>query len=143
MIQAASLWPPAVIGACPGLRFRQLAKTECKMNKVRYKATSPPCWWRLQPNSQFTMSEEYKHVTAWVHCHLTPDGWVAGSTKDEDDVECSKPVPADRVLTLCHETAGSQMRGKSTSTRVVWRAEDLTLVHDLKEKFGPQPRSFW
>lgn len=89
------------------------------------------------------MSDEYKHVTASIYWHLTPTGWVAGTSKDEDDEPCAKPIPADRVLTLFHETAGSEMRGRSEKTKLTWQTEDLVLLDRLKLEFGAKPASFW
>lgn len=89
------------------------------------------------------MSEEHKYVTAWAEWHLTPTGWVCGTSKDEDEIRYEKPTPENRVLTLYHGHSGSEMRGKPTKTRTVWQTDDLIHLENLKEQFGSRPTSFW
>lgn len=89
------------------------------------------------------MSDEYRHVSNWIHWHLTPQGWVQGTAKDENDERYEKPIPEDRVLTLSHGSEGSEIRGKSVATKSIWQTDDSALIERLKKEFGAKPASFW
>ena len=88
-------------------------------------------------------SNAWKVVTAWIDWHLTPNGWVSGSARDEDGNLLEKPSPADSVLTSRYSTTGSEMQGKLGKTIELWRSEDATAVAALLEMHGPSPKSFW
>lgn len=88
-------------------------------------------------------SDAWKVVTAWVDWHLTPKGWVSGSSRDEDGKVSEKTIPEDRVLTDRYSTKGSEMMGKLDKTTERWRSEDATAVAKLLKKYGPSPKTFW
>lgn len=88
-------------------------------------------------------SDAYKFVTSWIDWHLTPAGWVSGSSKDEDGDYSTKPAPDDRVLTERYGEEGTEMAGKKSKTSEQWRSDDAKAVTELVKKYGHSPKSFW
>lgn len=78
----------------------------------------------------------------WTDWHLTPTGWVEGTSKLDSGATHEKPVPADRVLTVRWDEFLGAVQGKMHRThKEQWRSNDGALVAQLLAQFGPAPRS--
>ena len=73
-------------------------------------------------------------TSEWTDWHLTPVGWVRGSTKTDGPGYQEKPTPSDRVMT-CRWDEENMARVLHTE----WKSDDEAAVQDLIEKFGPPP----
>ena len=73
----------------------------------------------------------------WEEWHLTPVGWVKGSTCVDFAGETEKPVPPDRVLTKRHVEHLSDSHAKmSRYWEEEWRSTDVMKVKTLLAKHG-------
>lgn len=71
--------------------------------------------------------------------HLTPNGWVPGDSRFFGKTTNSKPVPADRVLTLTKRIyQRSPYSPEETSVSETWRDDArVELITELRRKFPP------
>jgi hypothetical protein len=71
--------------------------------------------------------------------HLTPNGWVIGSTKSMFTGTTPRPIPGDRVLTLIHKTLQSSRFEPETRTVVeIWRSpESDEKITQLRAQYPP------
>ncbi len=78
----------------------------------------------------------------WTEWHLTPKGWVSGSTRVDSVGVTSAAPPDDRVLTVSYREhlSSSYSRLERLSTEK-WRASDDALVQRLLARWGPPPDS--
>lgn len=75
--------------------------------------------------------------------HLTPRGWVPGTTRIGFGAEDVIPPPADRVLTIrFDEVTTSIYGGVHRSTDVLFISDDRATIDALKQKFGSEPDGF-
>lgn len=73
--------------------------------------------------------------------HLTPNGWVNGTTYFFGNTDKELPPPPDRVLTMVEKTYQSSRWSKEEiSSRETWRAADVSAeqIAELMKKF-PAP----
>lgn len=73
-------------------------------------------------------------TSEWTDWHLTPAGWVRGSTKRDGPGFEEKPTPEDRVMT-CRWDEENMARVLHTE----WKSDDEEAVQELIAKFGPPP----
>ena len=79
----------------------------------------------------------------WWEYHLTPTGWIEGSEKLDFGEEKTKPVPADRVLTVRFKYYQSfSLASPECSIKVKWEHADKELIKKLKKQFGNAPEEF-
>lgn len=77
----------------------------------------------------------------WEEYHLTPIGWVHGSSK-MDHAYLPHDPPADRVLTIrAHDYVASTFSGRKQWIEEVWRSDDATSVALLRERFNTLPKA--
>lgn len=73
--------------------------------------------------------------------HLTPGGWVEGTTREDSGGTKLKDPPVDRVLTVVWKEEcngyGPVVSGQST----LWTSSDSALVEQLLVQYGEAPRS--
>lgn len=75
--------------------------------------------------------------------HLTPRGWVNGTTQIGFAAEDVVQPPPDTVLTIRFtEITASIYGGVSRHADVIFMSADKDAVDALKQKFGPTPASF-
>lgn len=73
--------------------------------------------------------------------HLTPDGWVRGSTRVDPGNITEKEPPSDRVLTVRWTETGNGWGPFSGQESTIWRSTDTLAVDQLLEKYGKAPTS--
>lgn len=77
----------------------------------------------------------------WTEWHLTPDGWVMGSEKDDFKGLTPRGTPEGCVMTMKHsEYSGSVYSGVDRKDEMLWKHSDAELVDSLLRKHGPAPR---
>lgn len=79
----------------------------------------------------------------WFEYHLTPNGWVDGSDKVDVEGVTTKPIPKDRVLTLCfHEYLASAFSNMKQWTEVLWEHSNKSLISELQTQYGECPGNY-
>lgn len=75
----------------------------------------------------------------WTQWHLTPSGWIAGTSKLDFVGEEQRPTPNDRVKTcLYREEMSSPFSKLNSSVETVW-VGDASTAEKLEAEFGPCP----
>ena len=75
--------------------------------------------------------------------HLTPRGWLNGTSRVGFGPEDAVPTPPDTVLTMHFSEVTSSIYGSpSRSKQVTFESEDKATVDALKQKFGARPNGF-
>ena len=75
--------------------------------------------------------------------HLTPSGWVSGTSRVGFGEEDAVPPPPDAVLTIrFSEVTASIYGGVTRSSRVTYVSDDKAAVEALKQKFGARPSGY-
>jgi len=77
----------------------------------------------------------------WTEYHLTPNGWISGSSKYDFGSENKVDEPPDRVLTCrFRATMSSGFSNKiDKSVTEIWRSNDANVVAMLVKKYGNCP----
>lgn len=76
----------------------------------------------------------------WTEWHLTPVGWVAGSSKIDFQKVKAVETPPDRVMTCKYsEYMSSGFSELKKGTEVVWQSGDRDLVAKLLKQHGECP----
>ncbi|WP_396604869.1 hypothetical protein ACFLEY_22385 [Bradyrhizobium sp. YCK136] len=77
----------------------------------------------------------------WTEWHLTPEGWVRGTEK-EDFRTINREPPPDRVKTVVYKQRLASVYSKlEEGHSVTWAANDSAAISRLETKFGPPPRN--
>ncbi len=77
----------------------------------------------------------------WTEYHLTPKGWLEGSTRRDFGEQNLKEPPADRVQTYCwSEELSSLYSQMHRGGQIVWEGPDKAAVESLRATFGDPPR---
>ncbi len=77
----------------------------------------------------------------WTEWHLTPEGWVRGTEK-EDFRTITREPPAERVKTVrWHDYLSSRFSKPDRYHSDIWVSSDRSAVAALEAKFGPPPDS--
>lgn len=77
----------------------------------------------------------------WTDWHLTPDGWVDGSSQADFAGVQERPIPQNRVLTVRWvEFLGAPQGKMDRAHREQWRSENGPVIEELLQKFGPAPQ---
>jgi len=75
--------------------------------------------------------------------HLTPRGWITGSSECGFTPENVIPPPPDTVLTISfHEVTSSIYSRPERWREVLFISNDTATVEALKQQFGPEPGHF-
>ena len=75
----------------------------------------------------------------WTDWHLTPEGWVRGSTRRDGPGVDEKPTPSDRVMTCRWAEEKESFGPMSRDLETEWKSDDEAAVQVLIDKFGPCP----
>lgn len=78
-----------------------------------------------------------------VEWHLTPEGWVVGTQRIEQNITKREP-PDNRLLTLkCSEYLSSPFSKLERYKEEIWRAEGQDqLIAELLEKYGDKKAGY-
>lgn len=76
----------------------------------------------------------------WTEWHLTPVGWVAGSSKIDFLGAKSVEPPEDRAMTCKFSEHMSSIYSElKKESKVVWQSDDRDLVAKLLKQYGECP----
>lgn len=76
----------------------------------------------------------------WTEWHLTPQGWVRGSEREDFAETKRRNPPVDRVLTVLYkEVISSACSGLHKNSEETWSSGDKDSILLLKKKFGECP----
>ena len=79
----------------------------------------------------------------WDEFHLTPVGWVEGSSKQDFCGVTEVPAPPDRALSIRFREYQSCSYAKVDRTRrEMWRSPDADAVAALVEEYGSCPKGY-
>ena len=79
----------------------------------------------------------------WFEFHLTPDGWVEGSKKEDFRGETNVAIPPSRVMTIrCREYQSCSFAKTDYSREQTWRSPDGAAVRALIDKYGVCPKNY-
>lgn len=73
--------------------------------------------------------------------HLTPAGWIRGSTRVDPGRIAMQEPPGDRVLTVMWTERCNGYGPVHGSSSTTWRSEDAAAIARLIAQFGEAPRS--
>jgi hypothetical protein len=76
----------------------------------------------------------------WTEYHLTPAGWVEGSSQRDFARVKRVTEPVDRALTVVYRELAESYSPFYPSQNETWRSSDSQLVATLLEKHGPAPK---
>ena len=77
----------------------------------------------------------------WTEWHLTPDGWVEGSTRVDFGRTATVPKPGNSVLTIrWREYQSCSFAKMECYHQEVWQSDDEELVAQLLAKHGEAPK---
>ena len=78
----------------------------------------------------------------WTEWHLTPGGWVRGSTRVQGRGNEWVDEPEDRVLSYVYkETQTSSAPSATVSSEESWRSKTATDIQELLGRHGQTPRT--
>jgi hypothetical protein len=78
----------------------------------------------------------------WQERHLTADGWVDGSHREDGTGRTDVPLPANRVLTSRYtETWSFGMLNIDKRSDIVWRGDDEIIIKQLLAQYGEAAES--
>jgi len=78
----------------------------------------------------------------WTEWHLTPSGWVAGSSKIDFQGVKTVEAPEDRYVTVKYsEYMSSAYSDVKKESRIVWESDDRDLIRELQKQHGECPDS--
>jgi hypothetical protein len=78
----------------------------------------------------------------WTDYHLTPKGWIEGSTLVDFGNRTNVDPPFDRVQTYRWEeeqTSGYSKMHKGGE--ITWESDDKNAIQELRSQFGEPPNS--
>ncbi len=77
----------------------------------------------------------------WTEWHLTPDGWLKGSTRVQGKGNTWADEPEDRVLSYVYKEVET---GSAPEARIsleeTWRSKTADNIDALLKTHGPSPR---
>jgi hypothetical protein len=77
----------------------------------------------------------------WTEWHLTPLGWVSGSTRRDGEGNVWRDEPEDRLITFVYrEQTGSADPVPKVSVDESWRSKTAPNIDEVLAQFGPCPR---
>jgi hypothetical protein len=77
----------------------------------------------------------------WTEWHLTPRGWISGSTRRDGEGNVWRDEPEDRVLTFVYkEQSTSSTPGPKGGVEESWRSKTADNIGTLLQEHGPCPR---
>ncbi len=76
----------------------------------------------------------------WTEWHLTPAGWVSGSTRRDGEGNVWRDEPEDRVLSFVYQEIIDKNHPEPHPTvQESWRSKIATNVDGLLAQHGPCP----
>jgi hypothetical protein len=75
----------------------------------------------------------------WAEWHLTPRGWVRGTSRPDIAPMVERETPSDTVLTMRYYEYGWGLNA-STELKERWRSPDAEAVERLLKQYGEAPR---
>jgi hypothetical protein len=76
----------------------------------------------------------------WTEWHLTPDGWVRGTEKQDFVGRTERERPQDTLLTVVwKEYLSSSFSRMERYHQEVWRSENEALISELIGIYGKAP----
>ncbi|HEV2275644.1 MAG TPA: hypothetical protein VGR96_15840 [Acidobacteriaceae bacterium] len=77
----------------------------------------------------------------WTEWHLTPGGWISGSTRRDGEGNVWRDEPEDRVVTFVYrEQTGSSSVQPQITVEESWRSKIHKNIDSLLAQHGPCPR---
>jgi hypothetical protein len=77
----------------------------------------------------------------WTEWHLTPAGWVSGSTRRDKEGNVWRDEPEDRVLSFVYQEQIDKAHPEPHPTvQESWRSKIAPNVDGLLTQHGPCPR---
>jgi hypothetical protein len=77
----------------------------------------------------------------WTEWHLTPAGWVSGSTRRDGEGNVWRDEPEDRVVSFVYqEITGKTQPEPHPTVQESWRSKVANDVDSLLTQHGPCPR---
>lgn len=73
--------------------------------------------------------------------HLTPGGWIEGSSRVDPGRIDKREPPGDRFLTVVWTEKCNGYGPVHGSVSTTWRSEDAAAIARLIEQYGEAPRS--
>jgi hypothetical protein len=77
----------------------------------------------------------------WTEWHLTPAGWVSGSSRREGEGNVWRDEPEERVATFVYQEQIDKAHPEPHPTvQESWRSKTATNIDQLLAEHGPCPR---
>ena len=77
----------------------------------------------------------------WTEWHLTPAGWVSGSTRRDGEGNVWRDEPEDRVLSFVYQEQIDKAHPEGHPTlQESWRSKVATTIDELQARHGSCPR---
>jgi hypothetical protein len=81
----------------------------------------------------------------WTEWHLTPGGWISGSSRRDGEGNVGRDEPGDRVVTFVYQEQIDKAHPEPHATvQESWRSKDATAasrIEQLLTQHGSCPRS--
>lgn len=76
----------------------------------------------------------------WTEYHLTPQGWVEGSTRLDVIGTTIREPPTDRVETYRYSVEVPSIGAKAhRGGTITWQSPDISRIAELRQQFGEPP----
>ena len=76
----------------------------------------------------------------WTEWHLTPAGWISGSSRRNGEGNVWRDEPQDRVLPLVYQEQTDKAHPQPhPSVQESWRSKTATTIDQLLALHGPCP----
>ena len=77
----------------------------------------------------------------WTEWHLTPSGWVSGSSRRDGEGNVWRDEPEERVITFVYQEQVDKAHPEGHATvQESWRSKTATHIEQLLAQHGPCPR---
>lgn len=77
----------------------------------------------------------------WTEWHLTPAGWVSGSTRRDGEGNVWRDEPEDRVLSFVYQEQIDKAHPEGQTTlQESWRSKVATTISELLAQHGTCPK---
>lgn len=77
----------------------------------------------------------------WTEWHLTPGGWVSGSSRRDGEGNVWRDEPEQRVITFVYQELVDPAHPEPrVSVQESWRSKTAPDIEELIEAHGPCPR---
>lgn len=77
----------------------------------------------------------------WTEWHLTPGGWVSGSSRRTGEGNVWRDEPEDRVITFVYQEQIDKAHPEPNATvQESWRSKTADSIDSLLARHGPCPQ---